>query len=100
MKFIKMSYQRFCEIKSDCNKLCSRFFDALILATVGNGTFIDYEYVVRRMILSHKEINYLFTLLSHLLDMVLAKQARLLNKICILLRQVLFDKTRQGRQEI
>ena len=34
IKFIKMFCQRFCEIKSDCNKLCSRSFDALILLHV------------------------------------------------------------------
>ena len=34
MKFIEMSYQRFYEIKSDYNKLCSRSLDALILLYV------------------------------------------------------------------
>ena len=67
---------------------------------MGNGTFIDHEYVVRRMILSHREINYLSTLSNHLLDMIFAKQTRLLNKTYILSRQVLLNKTRQGHQEI
>ena len=30
MKFIKMFYQRFCEIENNYNKLCLRSFDALI----------------------------------------------------------------------
>ena len=59
------------------------------------------------MILSYREINYLFTLSNYLLDMILAKQTRLLdktyilsrqvllNKAYILSRQVLLDKTRQ-----
>ena len=67
---------------------------------MSNETSINHKYVIKRMIFSHKKISYLSTLSSHLLDIIFAKQTRLLGKACILPRQVLLDKTRQGRQEI
>ena len=45
----------------------------LLFVTMSNEMFINHEYVVKRMIFSHREINYLFTLLSHLFDMIFAK---------------------------